>query len=103
MITQGKWEVDPIIKKDVVIRRDLDNFIIMRIPCKREANATLIAAAPETAKQRDEMLEAANNFVEGWLHFCKCIDFGKSNLDAKAIRFMNEVPGELQRVATRPN
>lgn len=27
---------------------------------------------------------------EGWSHFCKCINFGDSALDADAIVFMNE-------------
>ena len=53
------------------------------------ANARLIAAAPDYNY-------AANRFVEGWTHFLDCINFGKSNLDADAIRFMNEVPGLLQ-------
>ena len=29
-------------------------------------------------------------------HFCKCIDFGKSFLDAQAIRFMNEFDSYLE-------
>jgi len=28
--------------------------------------------------------------IEGFKHFCDCIDFRKSFLDAEAIRFMNE-------------
>lgn len=43
-----------------------------------------------------DLLEASKDFVSGWLHFCDCIDFGKSTLDAEAIRFMNEVPGKIQ-------
>ena len=31
-------------------------------------------------------------FADGWKHFCSRIDFGKSYLDAEAIRFMNEMP-----------
>jgi len=27
--------------------------------------------------------------IEEWRHFCECINFGKSNLDARAIQFMN--------------
>ena len=34
-------------------------------------------------------------FEQGWKHFCKCINFGESNLDAEAIAFMNEVPGKI--------
>ena len=37
-------------------------------------------------------------FAKGWTHFCDCINFGKSNLDAKAIRFMNETPAEILQV-----
>lgn len=39
-----------------------------------------------------------DEFTSGWLHFCACIDFGKSNLDAEAIQFMNEVPGKIQQM-----
>ncbi len=31
-------------------------------------------------------------FLRGWKHFCDCIDFNHSNLDAEAITFMNEMP-----------
>lgn len=31
-------------------------------------------------------------FLRGWKYFCDCIDFNHSNLDAEAIRFMNEMP-----------
>ena len=34
-------------------------------------------------------------FSKGWKHFCGCIDFGQSHLDAEAIQFMNEVPGKV--------
>lgn len=34
-------------------------------------------------------------FADSWKHFCNCIDFGKSNLDAEAIRFMNEGIGKV--------
>ena len=30
-------------------------------------------------------------FEEGWKHFCDCINFGASTLDAEAIEFMNNV------------
>ena len=40
-------------------------------------------------------MAAAKNFVEEWEYFCSHIDFGKSNLDAKAIRFMNEMPNQI--------
>lgn len=50
-------------------------------------------------KAAPKLLSACDEFVDGWIHFCKCIDFGRSNLDAKAIRFMNEVPGKLEQAA----
>lgn len=39
------------------------------------------------------------DFTDGWKHFCNCIDFGKSNLDAEAIQFMNEMPGRILQCA----
>ncbi len=62
MITEGQWEIDPMAKKDVIIRQE-DGFIIMRIPCKREDNARLIAAAPETKRQRDNLLATLEQIV----------------------------------------
>lgn len=34
-------------------------------------------------------------FLDGWKHFCECIDFSQSALDAEAIRFMNEMPAAV--------
>ena len=34
-------------------------------------------------------------FTDGWKHFCDCIDWGRSNLDAEAIQFMNEMPASV--------
>lgn len=45
---------------------------------------------------REETIQALQDFVDGWTHFCNCIDFGKSCLDSDAIGWMNEVPGKLQ-------
>lgn len=38
-----------------------------------------------------------NAFTKGLSHFYDCIDlgFGRANLDAEAIRFMNEMPAKL--------
>lgn len=58
------------------------------------ANARLIAAAPDFA-------QASQDFIDGWLHFCDCIDFGNSALDAEAIRFMNEVPGKIKQALAK--
>ena len=37
-------------------------------------------------------------FLDGWKHFCECIDFGRSYLDADAISFMNEFKRRLEEV-----
>jgi len=37
-------------------------------------------------------------FKEEWEHFCACIDFGRSALDARAIRFMNEFSIRLEEL-----
>lgn len=34
-------------------------------------------------------------FTKDWKHFCSWIDFGKSAMDAEAIRIMNEMPGKV--------
>lgn len=36
------------------------------------------------------MLDALQYFQKGFIHFCDCMDFGKSFMDADAIKFMNE-------------
>jgi hypothetical protein len=51
----------------------------------------------DLAKDKVKLLAACDSFLKGWLHFYNCIDFGKSNLDAEAIRFMNEVPGQIEQ------
>lgn len=45
----------------------------------------------------DALLAACRDFLDGWLHFCDCINFDKSSLDADAIRWMNIVPGKIQQ------
>lgn len=40
-------------------------------------------------------------FSEGWTNFCRCINFGDSNLDADAIRFMNEFNKNLDSMFDR--
>jgi len=59
-----------------------------------EERIPLVAAAPD-------LLAACEAFLSGWSHFCGCIDFGKSNLDAETIRFMNEVPGKIQQAGIK--
>lgn len=46
----------------------------------------------------EKTIQALQDFIDGWPHFCDCINFGESNLDAEAIRFMNEAVGEVARV-----
>lgn len=46
--------------------------------------------------EKTDLQKACEEFIAGWPHFLKCIDFNHSNLDAKAIRFFNEVPGKIQ-------
>ncbi len=41
------------------------------------------------------LVTASENFVCDWPHFIACIDLNHSYLDAKAIRFMNEVPSDI--------
>ncbi len=86
--TKGKWKAvdksEPLITcGDVSVAMCFDITGDEQI-----ANSRLIAAAPY-------LYETAKEFVAGWSHFCKCIDFGRSGLDAKAIRFMNEVPAKI--------
>ena len=42
-----------------------------------------------------EYTKLTKEFEDGWAHFCKCIDFNHSALDADAIRFMNEMPSRI--------
>ena len=45
----------------------------------------------------------SKEFAAGWIHFCDCIDFGRSALDADAIRFMNETPGKVVQALKQQN
>lgn len=54
------------------------------------ANAHLIKASLE-------MFEALEKFLEGWEHFCNCLDFKNTFLDAAAITWMNECPMEVAK------
>lgn len=45
----------------------------------------------------------SKQFETGWQHFLKCIDFNHSNLDAEAITFMNEMPGEVRTALIAAN
>jgi len=95
MHTKGKWTVDKSGTSIGVGSGKTYKQIAMTlmpgfVPDEEQlANARLIAAAPD-------LLEACRDFIGGWVHFCDHIDFGKSNLDAESIRFMNEVPGKIR-------
>lgn len=91
--TKGEWFLDFDIISTEPKRQGkiIASIVFGQVGAKEaKANARLIAAAPD-------LLEACNDFLKGWLHFCDCIDFGKSNLDAEAIKFMNEVPGKIEQ------
>lgn len=47
-------------------------------------------ALNEITKAYNEMFEALKFYQKGIDHFYKCINFGKSRLDAEAIAFMND-------------
>lgn len=51
----------------------------------------------ETITAEQALRNACQNFIDGWPHFLLCINFGKSALDAEAISWMNEVPGQIQK------
>lgn len=68
--TKGDWEIDNISPKDVIIR-DATGFIIMRIPCKTEANARLIAAAPKLLEACKELVNDREALEEDE-GFCAC-------------------------------
>lgn len=42
-------------------------------------------------------VDLAKNFEKEWSHFCSKINFGASALDARAIVFMNNMPGLIER------
>ena len=44
----------------------------------------------------NNLIKACEDFVKGWSHFCDRINWKETNLDAEAIRFMNENPGRIK-------
>lgn len=60
------------------------------------ANADLMKASPE-------MFEALEKFLEGWEHFCNCLDFKNTFLDAAAIAWMNDCPIEVAKAINSAN
>lgn len=67
-----------------------DNLRIARCDSKKTAGSIC-----KCVNCHDELVAACEDFAKGWPHFCNCIDFGKSALDADAIRWMNEAPGKI--------
>lgn len=65
---------------------DLQETIQQGIEAFESTEASKVLVVSE--KQRDKRTK---EFGKEWNHFCDCIDFGKSFLDADAIRFMNEI------------
>lgn len=45
----------------------------------------------------------SKEFKDGWMHFLKCVNFEYTALDAKAIRFMNEMPGQVHKALLAAN
>ncbi|GAI14252.1 unnamed protein product [marine sediment metagenome] len=52
-------------------------------------------------EQKTALQEACREFLDGWGNFINCIDFGHSVLNAEALRWMNEVPGQIQTAYTK--
>ena len=43
-------------------------------------------------------MNSKKEIIEEWNYFCTRIDWGKTFLDARAIRFMNEFPKDLMEL-----
>lgn len=50
-------------------------------------------------KSETEAIKACNLFNSGWDNFLNCMNFGKSNMDAKAIGWMNEISIAMRKIA----
>lgn len=89
--TKGKWFNNGgriCAQQGDDIREICDVGLVNHQSREDTANARLIVAAPDLS-------EVCEDFAKGWSHFCDCIDFGNSALDADAIRWMNEVPPKI--------
>jgi hypothetical protein len=104
-ITPGEWRVwlDSNDYPIWIRSEDLGQAIARTIKSNfvsdesERANARLIASAPSLAAENETLkasnallIDALKYYKEGIDHFYKCINFGKSALDAKAIMFMND-------------
>jgi hypothetical protein len=45
--------------------------------------------------KEEPLVIAGKDFIQGWKHFLSKINWEQTNLDAEAVRFMNEIPGEI--------
>lgn len=61
----------------------------------------LIQVGIEAFASTEDVELMPKDFAEGWKHFCNCMNFNQSFLDADAIRFMNEVPGKIMQILER--
>lgn len=53
---------------------------------------------PKTDKEKLLNLRTAcKAFLDGFPHFCECIDFNDTAFDADTVRWFNEVPGQIQK------
>lgn len=58
----------------------------------------IIQAGIEAFASTEDIELTSDDFISGWKHFCNHIDFGRSNLDGRSIRFMNEVPSKVVQI-----
>lgn len=95
----GPWIVIAMLKDGGYIADAFQSYDyaieIRNVHDKSEVVETATIIPARQALASGEMLEACESFTKGWSHFCDRIDFGKSNMDAEAIRFMNEIPSAI--------
>ena len=56
---------------------------------------------PDWAKEQDKSVggkEAIETFSKGWEHFCKCINWRDSAIDADAVVFMNTIGKQIDEI-----
>lgn len=87
--TKGKWEIDVDSREGGADQIVCDGFTICFMATgdegEAEANAHLIAAAPETKKQRDALLEALEEIRDLETKACsRCEGNGRLYADGKA-------------------
>ncbi len=93
-ITKGKWVVSAYEGGWDCVRDEQGN-IICKLVLNNPDNASLIAAAPETKQQRDDLLKACKNYI-------KHLDSDESNLTMKLWLDSDGVPAMRQAIAQAP-